>query len=437
MSNSHDTRNYDTLILGAGPAGLALAAAIARRGFRALVIDRDDVPRSADATSPVHLQSVFPAVRRPLEKLDLWSTLTPSLEFGLAASVRLSTCHGNLLAQAPMGDATVGTSSAQRWISRSSLVAGLAQLAVQSGATILSSTMVLDLQTSSPSVSSSSTAGATIGASGTRVSGVFAATGNSEPRWISAPLVIDASGQQSIIASHLRLLDSVSSCAQSALVGLYENVSLECSARGARTLYFPAHQRSRLWLAPLAGGLASVGIVGPRGTLLRDRHSFAELLEDELVETPALAQCLLTARLVAPLAVIRSTSHKLLRGAGDGWVAVGDTLETLDPLPGWGIVTALDSAAHALPSIVQALEQQSSPELLLRWQSDYQAELAPRKLLILALNSPGFCPAEFLRLYPEHTLAFSQLLLAGELPTDSSFEEDLSAQLLQLRSTAR
>ncbi|ADB14873.1 Dehydrogenase (flavoprotein)-like protein [Pirellula staleyi DSM 6068] len=417
---------FDCLILGAGPAGLALAARLSATGARVLVVDRDSADRGARNIhlSPLASQPVLPTVWKQLEALGLAAELRPQVALGAPAGVQIVTCSGQTVAQVACVDQQHFDDDHAlpplAWVSRQSLEQALTKLAIARGTTILRSTSVLDLSldpSSSPRV--------------------LLAEDHAEPRWLEVPLVVDASGQQAIVGHHLRLIDPAGGGSHSALVGLYENASLASSATSFRTLFLPQHLRSRLWLAPQPGGMATVGIVGPRATLLRDRSSFAELLEDELVECPALAHCLLSAKMVGPLSVVRATGHKLLRGGGEGWLAVGDAFETLDPLPGWGVVTALESAAYAAPAILEAIASRtSSAELLTRWQRAFQAQLAPRKLLLLALASPGFGVADFLRQFPEHEPILAQLLVAGAVPADSSFEEDLAAQLVQLRPTA-
>src|SRR6059036_975895 len=56
---------YDTLIIGAGPAGSAAAAVLAERGNRVLVLEREKFPR-------YHIgESLLPFTFQPLQRLGL------------------------------------------------------------------------------------------------------------------------------------------------------------------------------------------------------------------------------------------------------------------------------------------------------------------------------------------------------------------------------
>ena len=57
--------NYDTLIIGAGPAGCAAGTILAENGRKVLVIERDKFPR-------YHIgESLLPFTHQPLKRLGL------------------------------------------------------------------------------------------------------------------------------------------------------------------------------------------------------------------------------------------------------------------------------------------------------------------------------------------------------------------------------
>lgn len=68
---------YDVLIIGGGPAGLSLAALLARGGSRVACIDREDPARQATAAFDGRTVAISLGSRRVLEHAGLWDALAP------------------------------------------------------------------------------------------------------------------------------------------------------------------------------------------------------------------------------------------------------------------------------------------------------------------------------------------------------------------------
>src|SRR6266545_2380803 len=63
--NNTETKNYDALVIGGGPAGSAVSAILAEYGHRVLVLEREKFPR-------FHIgESLIPFTYQPLERLGM------------------------------------------------------------------------------------------------------------------------------------------------------------------------------------------------------------------------------------------------------------------------------------------------------------------------------------------------------------------------------
>src|SRR5512143_1499709 len=86
----------DVLIVGAGPTGLMLGNQLAKRGIRALVVDRNPGPSTVTKALGVHARS-----------LEIYSHLgiaDRALELGMRASAVNLWVKGRRAAHVPLGD---------------------------------------------------------------------------------------------------------------------------------------------------------------------------------------------------------------------------------------------------------------------------------------------------------------------------------------------
>lgn len=167
-------------------------------------------------------------------------------------------------------------------------------------------------------------------------------------RIVRARIVIDASGANSHFARHIAALP-MEPKHHAAGVRAYYNGVRGLDPQGFIELIFlkdllPGY----LWVFPLPGGRANVGL-GLRSDVVRKRRSDLKALLVELVTThPQLKDRFADARMeggVQGMGLPLASRRRAL--SGDGYLLVGDAGHLIDPFTGEGISHAMISGVHA------------------------------------------------------------------------------------------
>ena len=308
---------YDALIVGAGPAGSALAANLGRAGARVLLIERARHPRPkacAEYASP-----------RIVEELD---------RIGLRAAdwledaVPLWGMHLHAGANAVRIAYADGRGRRPAWgIDRRRFDERLARHAADAGAELREGSRVTALTHIDGRVA------------GGRVTDV--ATGHDET--IRADWVIGADGARSTVARLLGVERPIRFPRRLGLVAHY--------AGGHPPLDHGEMHVGRGWyvgLAPTPGNELNVGMALPMAGGSRPAAWRFRAAIDAL---PAVAEKLAGARRVSPIRGSAPIGHRVSEVAGPGWLLIGDAAGFVDPFTGEGIHRALRSARAAADAL--------------------------------------------------------------------------------------
>ncbi len=265
---------------------------------------------------------------------------------------------------------------------------------------------------------------------GDQAVGVAADLGDGETRNLSSRVVIDASGQRSLLARRLKLRQPDPCLRMAAIFTHFEGAQRDPGIdEGATLILQTRDNNSWFWYIPLPDDRVSVGVVGPIDYLITGRQGAPQrTFNEEVARCPGVAPRIADARQTMDVRVLNDFSYTSEKMAGDGWVLAGDAFGFLDPIYSSGVLLALRSGEMAADATLAALDAGDVSEKRLRVREDaLRAGMASFRQLIYAFYSKSFNFARFLRAHPEHRLAIVDILV-GDV-----FDRDFSALFADIR----
>jgi len=339
--------SYDLIIVGGGPAGATTALYAARRGLKALLLDKARFPRdkicgdalSGKSVSILHELDLLEGVRQ------LPGALVRAVTFGnpAGAEVRIELSrhdHRDLLTGKvlPMEGFVIRRQVFDRF---------LFEEARPRATRCLEGFVVKDLLSE-----------------GGRICGVRGQDREGVEREFRAPLVLGCDGFNSIVARKTRLYEHDPRHWVVALRCYYENVS---DLKDQIELHFvdevlPGY----FWVFPLENGTANVGI-GMLHEGLKERGVDLRQALQAVISRPPFARRFAQARpLEEPAGWNLPVASKQRRIHGEGFMLLGDAAGLIDPFTGEGIGNALYSARLAVETAAGALEAGDTSAAFLR-----------------------------------------------------------------------
>jgi geranylgeranyl reductase family protein len=311
----------DVLVVGAGPAGSAVAAALAGAGRDVLLVESHAHPRPkacAEYASP-----------RIVEELATLGVPDEAWRPDALPLTGMRVIRGADAVHMGYRDAAGPRSS---WgLDRQTFDAALAAHAVARGARLMEHTAFEDAHLRG---GTGGIGGQVIGA------GLRTASGRLTVR---CPWLIGADGARSRVSQRVARERGRGWIHRLGLVAHYEGVP-ELDDHGemhvARDFY--------VGLAPLSGERLNVGMALP---LDGDRRPAEERFQAAIDGIQAVAQRLQGRRRLTPIRGASPISHRVAGVAGRGWMLVGDAAGFIDPFTGEGIYRALRSARAAAEAI--------------------------------------------------------------------------------------
>ncbi len=257
MSPSQDS--YDCVVLGGGPAGSTAAALIAQAGFSTLLVERDSHPRE-------HVgESLMPETYWVFEKLGVLDKIKQS-RFARKVGVQFVNNTGRQ-SQPFFFRTHDARECSETWhVERAEFDQMLFDNARRLGAECLDQTRALDLLTQ-----------------GDRATGVRLQNGDGPPANIAARVVVDATGQQSLVANKLGLKQVNPDLKKASIWRHYRGADRDESGGGVKTIISHTHdKRAWFWYIPQSDDLVSVGVVGDNDYLLKGRGKPEAIFDEEL-----------------------------------------------------------------------------------------------------------------------------------------------------------
>jgi geranylgeranyl reductase family protein len=309
----------DVLVVGSGPAGAAVAAALARAGASVLLVEAARHPRPkacAEYASPRILEEL---ARIGLGHGDWSDAAVPLRGMDLhVGSTRVRLGYAERSGRARMA-----------WgLDRRQYDARLAAHAAHSGATLLEETRAVRL----------------LSEDGRVVGARLRHSSSGRESDVRADWVVGADGARSTVARQLGVERRVVAPRRLGLVAHYTGVA-GLADHGEMHV-------GRDWyvgLAPTPGGELNVGMALPLDTAT---GSSAARFADAIERLPAVAERVRGTRRLTPIRGAAPIGHRVARAAGPGWLLVGDAAGFVDPFTGEGIHRALRSARAAADAIL-------------------------------------------------------------------------------------
>ncbi|MEO5884382.1 MAG: NAD(P)/FAD-dependent oxidoreductase [Candidatus Limnocylindrales bacterium] len=328
-------------IIGAGPAGAALATRLARAGLDVVLLERAPAWRWR-AGGVFASPAAVTALRRAgldAPTIDRVSRAIPAMRLETAGGAVVRLTYGTDQG----GPTAVG-------FDRSALDPALVELANAAGVTVRQGLAVRDV---------------VLDPAGRRVSLAVSGSGRdgraAEGTHIAARVVVGADGPHSRVA---RAADVARAVRMGRRVGLSYHLpdprgdaTLEARMRVIRDGY--------VGIAPVPGGRVNIGIVlGGSWARQLAAEGAATLAARIVRDIPATADDAIPWRDATPCESIAGAAPlgvRVTRRAGPGWFLVGDAAGFLDPFTGEGLHRALISTELAAPAIVAAVRGRADP----------------------------------------------------------------------------
>jgi flavin-dependent dehydrogenase len=380
--------SYDCVVMGAGPGGSAAAALVAEAGYSTLLVEREKVPR-------FHVgESLMPETYWIFERLGVLEQMKSS-DFVKKKSVQFVSSSDK--ESAPFFfDRHDPRECSQTWqVERDRFDKMLFDNAARLGADTYDETRVMEVHFEDD-----------------RATGITVRR-DGEPRRVNARVVIDATGQQALIANRLKLKVEDPQLQKLAVWSYFKGAARdEGDNAGATIILQTADKESWFWFIPLANGVTSIGTVGDRSYMLDGRGKPEEIFQAELKKCPAMQRRLEGAECISEHLVAREFSYTTAQRSGPGWVLVGDAYGFIDPIYSSGVYFALRTGELAADAIVDGLKRDDlSAAQLGRWTDDFDAGAKWIRKLVSAYYTDEFSFGRFLKQNMQHQGNLTDLLI--------------------------
>ena len=326
-------KNYDAIVVGAGPAGSTTGALLAEKGRDVLIVEKEKFPR-------YHVgESLMPFCYFPLERLGLIDTLMESAN-PRKYCVQFVRQDGFLSQPFYFFQHFDHPSSTTWQVWRSEFDKMILDKARSNGATVMEETKAKNLIKS-----------------GDRVEGITVESEEFGSLELRAPIVVDASGRDCFAAHKQKWKIRDPELKKIALWTYYKGAKRDpWLDEGATTVaYLP--NKGWFWYIPLSGDMVSVGIVAERDYLFNgSTKDHEEIFQREVLNNEWIKEHLAEAEQTGEYRITGEYSYRNRYCASEGLVLAGDALGFLDPVFSSGVFLALKSGVMLADEIDLALD---------------------------------------------------------------------------------
>lgn len=385
-------KEADVIVIGGGPAGATVSTLIAQQGRSVVLFEREKFPR-------FHIgESLIPETYWVLERLKMLPKLRAS-HFVEKYSVQFVSMNGKTSAPFDFWDNKPHECSQTWQVRRSEFDKMMLDNAAEQGVQVHEGVRVLDILFE-----------------GDRAVGVRVKTESGDEYDVCAKVVVDASGQSSMIINKFKLKISDPDLNKGAIWTYFKGAHRAEGRNGGATLVLQtAEKKGWFWYIPLHDNITSVGVVADFDYLFKNRGTDHEKTYWEEVERcPGVKERIQNAEVCDRFRATKEYTYKSKQLSGDGWVLVGDAFGFLDPLYSSGVLLALKSGQLAADAICEGLAKgDTSKEQLGVWGPGFTEGMARMRRLVIEYYE-GLSFGRFIRRFPHHQGDVTDLLI-GDL----------------------
>ena len=382
--NTH--HNYDTIVIGGGPAGSTVATLVAEQGHRVLLLERATTPQFKIG------ESLIPATYWTFKRLGMLEKLRTS-HFPQKYSVQFYSRSGKGSTPFYFFQTNPHESAVTWQVLRSEFDQMLLDNAKEKGVEVRRGVGVREVLFE-----------------GDTATGVVTQNTDGTRETLQATVIVDSTGQRSLIGKQLKLNTIEPNLKMASLFTHYEGGHRdEGIDEGATLILHTEEKDSWFWSIPLPYNRTSIGVVGELGYLLQNRRDAnrkldtQQIFNEELEKCVPLKQRLEGAKQLLPIQTTKDFSYRASRIAGNHWVLVGDAFGFLDPVYSTGLFLALKSGEMAADAIIEAFNKNDFSEAQLgSFGPAFVDGMEAFRKLVYAFYTKEFSFARFLSEYPEH-----------------------------------
>lgn len=332
---------YDQIVIGGGPAGSTMASKLAMNGQQVLVLEKEKFPRE-------HVgESLLPFIYQLLDELGILEEA--KAQFSRKPGVTFSNVDGSEFSHWCFKHVIQDDSSLSFHVRRAQFDQLLLETSRKKGAEVREEMRVLKVDLDSNPQQAT----------------VFAENAAGEAMEFTARMVVDASGQSTLLANQMKTKKPFESLRpRVAFSTHWQNAKLspDLAVGNIKIVHLEGEKMGWFWMIPLKDRL-SIGVALNMDYANKQRRALKGQTDDwqtalylkELEESPVAQEVLQGATRMAPVAANGDFSYYTSTKWGSNFAIVGDASGFLDPIFSSGIYLGMKSSMLVADGITEFL----------------------------------------------------------------------------------
>lgn len=385
-----EARDFDVIVIGAGPAGSAAATVLADFGRRVALLEKSRFPRYKVG------ESMIPFCWHPLNRLGLVEAMDAAAFKVFKHSVQFVSVEGTLSKPFYFDEHTEHPCARTWQVVRSDFDRLVRGNAVEKGAELFEETTAREFLREDG-----------------KVVGVRCDSPDG-PLELRASVTIDATGREALAQQKNNWRVPDQDLKKMAVWTYYEGALRDGGKdEGATTIaYIP--DKGWFWYIPLPNDMVSVGVVADKEYLFDETKDLKTIFQREVKRQPWIERHLEPGCCTGEYYVTSDFSYRSQFCAEDGLVLTGDAFAFLDPVFSSGVFLALQGGVMAADAVEEALKvSDTSAERFQAYGERFCAGMEAMRKLVFAFYAQDFNFAEFLNEHPQYQHALTDCLIGN------------------------